>query len=120
MLPTDSKARKDIPVFRGCFMYFPDALAEIAKLSKKGNDKHNPGEPLHWSRDKSSDHADCIGRHLIDGGPEQDAVDPDDGELHATKLAWRALANLQVVLEKRRRVPPCIGHGVEGKWEIPQ
>lgn len=98
MLPTDSKERKEIPLARGCLDYFPDALAEVARLSKAGNDKHNPGEPLHWSRNKSSDHADCIARHLIERG----TVDPDDGFLHETKLAWRALALLQVALEKRR------------------
>jgi hypothetical protein len=81
----DSETRKEYPVFSGCLNYFPAALAEVSKLSKEGNDKHNPGEPLHWSRDKSNDHKDCIARHLMDG----DWVE----------LAWRALANLQVELE---------------------
>ena len=96
-LPTDSKVRKGIPMATGCIDYFPDALAAVAALSKAGNDKHNPGQPLHWSREKSSDHADCIARHLAERGK----VDPDDGFLHDVKLAWRALANLQVTLEKR-------------------
>lgn len=101
-LPTDSKARKDVPLFRGCVMYFPDALAAVAELSRKGNDKHNPGRPLHWSRAKSSDHADCIMRHLIDGGDDQTAIDDEDGILHAVKVAWRALANAQLAIETRR------------------
>jgi hypothetical protein len=96
MLPTDSKERKDVPLFSGCLAYFPDALAEVARLSKAGNDKHNPGQPLHWSRDKSNDHLDCIARHLVDAG----VVDPEDGFHHDTKIAWRALANLQLVLER--------------------
>lgn len=96
-LPTDSAARKDIPLARGCLDYFPDALAEVARLSQAGNDKHNPGQPLHWSREKSSDHADCIMRHLAERGK----VD-DDGFLHDVKVAWRALANLQLALEARR------------------
>lgn len=94
-LPTDSKARKGIPVVTGVLDYFPDAIAYVAMISKAGNDKHNPGEPLHWSRGKSNDHADCIGRHLIERG----TMDPDDGLRHTGKLAWRALALLQVELE---------------------
>lgn len=94
-LPTDSKERKDTPIYSGVLAYFPRALAEIAKLSKKGNDKHNPGEPLHWSRNKSTDHKDCIARHLLEAG----TIDPEDQEYHDTKLAWRALANLELLLE---------------------
>lgn len=98
-LPAESKARKNVPLARGCLDYFPDALAAVAELSQKGNDKHNPGEPLHWSREKSSDHADCIVRHLVDRG----TVDAEDGILHDVKVAWRALALAQLALEKRQR-----------------
>lgn len=108
MLPTDSKARKDIPLARGLIDYFPLALAEVARVSQAGNDKHNPGEPLRWSREKSSDHADCIVRHLVDRGK----VDPEDGFLHDAKVAWRALAMLQLALEKQ-----LIGEGTQAlRW----
>ena len=93
-LPTDSAVRKEVPIARGVLDYFPAALAEVAKLSKIGNDKHNPGQDLHWSRGKSSDHADCIMRHLTERG----TVDTD-GLLHDVKVAWRALAMLQEALE---------------------
>ena len=98
-LPNDSKARKDIPLARGCLDYFPDALAAVAELSRAGNDKHNPGQPLHWSREKSSDHADCIMRHLVDRGK----IDLEDGILHDVKVAWRALAMAQLALEKQAK-----------------
>lgn len=94
-LPTDSDARKHVPLATGVLDYFPDALAEVARLSKIGNDKHNPGQPLHWSRGKSDDHADCIMRHMIERGK----IDTD-GVLHDAKVAWRALAQLQLALEK--------------------
>jgi hypothetical protein len=94
-LPTDSAQRKALPLARGCLDYFPAALAAVAALSKAGNDKHNPGQPLHHSRGKSGDHADCIVRHLIDRG----TVDPEDGIRHSVKVAWRALALLQEELE---------------------
>jgi len=93
-LPTDSQERKDTPIFSGFMAYFPAAVAEVARLSKAGNDKHNPGEPMHWSRDKSNDHAGCIMRHLLEHGE----VD-DDGFSHTVKVAWRAMALLQEELE---------------------
>lgn len=105
-LPIESKARKDIPLARGCLDYFPDALAAVAELSRIGNEKHNPGQPLHWSKDKSNDHADCVMRHLADRG----TVDQEDGVRHSTKVAWRALALLQIELEAERAAKP--GGGV--------
>lgn len=94
VLPQEPQARKDLPVGGGVLDYFPAALAEIARVSKAGNDQHNPGQPLHWARGKSMDHWDCIVRH----GMERGTVDAD-GQLHSAKLAWRALALLQQELE---------------------
>lgn len=97
VLPADSKQRKDLPLARGLLDYFPAALAQVANLSRLGNEKHNPGEEMHHARGKSMDHADCILRHLMDRGE----LDPDDGILHDVKVAWRALAMLQEELERR-------------------
>lgn len=106
-----SAERKAQPIFSGVLLYFPDALAAVAELSKAGNDKHNPGQPLHWSRDKSNDHADCVARHLIDVGPDWTEVDHEDGILHAAKVAWRALALLQIAVERRRGPRPYVQPG---------
>ena len=95
ILPVDSAARKGVPLVSGLLDYFPAALAEIAQVSKAGNDKHNPGADLHWSREKSNDHADCLMRHLLERG----TLDAEDGLRHSAKLAWRALALLQLELE---------------------
>lgn len=103
-LPEASEARKHIPMATGLIDYFPNALAAVAALSKFGNDKHNPGEPLHWSRGKSNDHADCIARHLVDRGGH-DA----DGNRHSVQLAWRALALLEIELEEALGLPPSRG-----------
>lgn len=105
-LPPDSTVRKQTPIYSGVMAYFPLAIAALARVSFKGNEKHNPGEPLHWSREKSSDHTDSIARHLMDG----DGVD-EDGELHAVHLAWRALANAELALEKlaaKRDAKPAV------------
>lgn len=94
VLPTDSAARKAIPVATGCLDYFSSAIAEVAKVSKAGNEQHHPGEPLHWERGKSTDHADTLLRHLMERG----TLDTD-GQRHSAKVAWRALALLQEELE---------------------
>lgn len=96
-ISSGSTDRKRVPICSGVIDYFPAALAEVAKLSHVGNAKHNPGEPLHWARDKSTDHADCIARHLVDRG----LIDPDTGLSHSVEIAWRALAMLQEELEAK-------------------
>lgn len=98
MLPSDSKERKDTPIFSGVMNYFPLAIAYVARVSKVGNDKHNPGQALHWDKTKSTDHADCIARHLL----EHDKED-EEGILHAGYLAWRSLALLQTLLEAKQK-----------------
>jgi hypothetical protein len=95
---SDSKTREESPVVTGVLDYFPLALLELAKFSRWGNLKHNgPDAPLHWSRGKSTDHANKIGRHLLERG----TLDPDTGGTfsHSVGLAWRALALLQKELE---------------------
>lgn len=86
--------RKATPVYSGVLKYFPLALQEISRVSKVGNDQHNPGKPLHWDRSKSKDELDALTRHLLEAGTFD-----DDGQRHSAKLAWRALANLEKELE---------------------
>lgn len=96
-LPEASADRKKVPLFSGVMAYFPDALVELARLSKVGNDKHNPGGPLSWSRGKSNDHADCLMRHLLDHG----TMTMENGIefSHTAMMAWRGLAMLQMEME---------------------
>lgn len=95
ILPDDG-TREDFPLYDGLFAYFPAALCEVARWSVVGNRKHNPGEPLHWAREKSTDHENKIMRHLLDARAED-----KDGFVEAVALAWRALALCQTILEER-------------------
>jgi hypothetical protein len=98
-----SEERKKYPVKSGVFDYFRDALFRLARVSYDGNEKHNKGEPLHWSRGKSADHEDCAARHLLAYAPQ----DQDDAvEEHLANLAWRSLAELQLFLEKKYSIVP--------------
>lgn len=101
-ISTDSKERKGLPIVTGCLDYFPDALLAVAQLSVYGNDKHNPGQPLHWSKEKSNDHADCCVRHLLERGTLDYSYGRDKPIRHSAAAAWRALANLQIEIEQEK------------------
>ena len=103
-LPSEPSARKGFPLATGVIDYFPDALTAVAELSMAGNKQHNPGKPLHWDRTKSTDHSDTIIRHFVERGTT-DA----DGIRHSAKLAWRALALLQMELERELGLSPPRG-----------
>lgn len=93
-LPADPAERKKFPVASGVLNYFPDALVAVARVSYEGNQQHNPGEPLHWARGKSMDQDDTLIRHFLERGGRD-----TDGQRHTAKLAWRALALLQLEIE---------------------
>lgn len=93
-----AQQRKRMPVYSGVMQYFPDALLAVSECSMAGNNQHHENKPLHWDRNKSNDHLDCLARHLIDA----DKID-DDGIAHLTKVAWRALAALQIYLEDNNK-----------------
>jgi hypothetical protein len=52
---------------------------------------------LHWAREKSTDEADALVRHLLHAGTMD-----SDGVRHTAKVAWRALALLQKEIERER------------------
>lgn len=111
-LPDSATERKQFPVASGVLDYFPDALAAISRISWAGNEQHNPGQPLHWARSKSSDEADAMMRHFLMRG----SVD-NDGMRHTAKMAWRALALLQKEMEAEATKPhrcDVSGNAVEG------
>jgi hypothetical protein len=85
LFPEDSAERKTYPLYSGLLAYFPSALAAVARHSHAGNEKHNPGQPLHHDRAKSGDELDAMARHMMEG----DYVG----------MAWRALSHLQKHLE---------------------
>lgn len=97
-LPTDAAKRKEYPLATGCLDYFPLALVEVAHVSFVGNQQHNPGQPLYWDRNKSTDEADAMLRHFKERGTYD-----GDGLRHSAKAAWRALAFLQKELEKDQK-----------------
>ncbi len=100
ILPEHSETRKTYPVYTGVMRYFPLALLEVANLSFVGAKKHSPDSSVRWVRGKSGDHLDCLLRHLAEhsSGIEYDT----DGVRQLAKVAWRALAQLQTVIEEEQ------------------
>ena len=109
-LPEDADTRNQYPMAEGLLDYFPNALAEVSRLSHLATQQHHPDQPMHWDRDKSTDHANKILRHLVDRGK----VD-DKGLRHSAMVAWRALAMLQEELEKETGAPLSRASRTKGK-----
>lgn len=99
-LPDDVAKRNEYPMAGGLLDYFPNALAEVSRLSYIATQQHHSDKPMHWDRSKSRDHRSKIMRHLIDTG----TVD-DKGMRHSAMVAWRALALLQEELEEQEGYP---------------
>lgn len=106
-----AQERKQRPMFRGLFKYFPAALEAVSYVSHVGNEQHNPGQELHWDKTKSADNADALLRHLKEyaEGKKTDT----DGIPVLSKVAWRALAVLETEIEKEKHansyISPKIG-----------
>jgi hypothetical protein len=100
-LPEGQEERNQMLLFDGFMAYFPNAMAEVAKLSYAATKQHHPDQPMHWDRSKSTDHLNKIGRHMIDAGKLD-----DKDQRHSAALAWRAMANLQEELERDLGLPP--------------
>jgi len=86
-----AEERKMIPLYRGLFCYFPDALVEVAKQSVKGNLQHHPDSlDIWWDKSKSKDELDALLRHMLEGD--------------WAAMAWRALAHLQRQLDEQTHI----------------
>jgi Domain of unknown function (DUF5664) len=114
VLPQTVEDRKDIPLASGVWDYFTSALVAVARVSKTGNDQHNPGQPLFWDREKSGDEDDALMRHFLERGDFD-----KDGHRHRAKVAWRALAGLQKELELMEGAPLPRGAVPPHKREVP-
>jgi hypothetical protein len=107
-LPTDYNERKSLPLWDFMFKYFPDAWLEVVRVAVAGNNQHNPGEPLHWAREKSTDQLNTAFRHQFDYGLGT-KVDTD-GCYHLAKAIWRLSAQLQLDIEGQRNVSSPANH----------
>jgi hypothetical protein len=92
---------KDDRIATGVVDYFPNALAAVGRHSRLGNEKHNPGEEMHWAFDKSTAHADAAMSHFAQRGQ----IDPETGEDYDVGALWRMLAMVETRLLKEGAKP---------------
>lgn len=104
MLPTKYNERKKWQLWTFLTQYFPDAFLAVVDVAIKGNEQHNPGEPLHWAREKSTDQLNTAMRHAWDHstGVTKDS----DNCYHLAKAIWRLSAELQLHIEKENEQRP--------------
>jgi len=92
--------RKGQPVYTGVLKYFPDAIKYIGHVSLVGGKQYGQDETnIFWDRDNTSVNEDALVRHLIDHSKNPKDT---DGVYHLGKVAWRALAALQEMLEENK------------------
>lgn len=81
------------------FRKFPRAIQAVAAISKAGDEKHNGSVRSYLSIENGhQEFSEAMVRHIFDEiieGP----VDPEGGVLHAARIAWAALARLEIHLE---------------------
>jgi hypothetical protein len=74
----------------------------VSMLSLRADRKHSPDADPNdmtrprWVKAKSADHGDCLIRHQMDIGEQ----DPENGMDYAVAVAWRALAQLQTMVDQ--------------------
>lgn len=103
-LPTEYNERKKWQLWTFLTKYFPDAFLAVVDVAIKGNDQHNPGQPMHWAREKSADQMNTALRHMWDH--EQGETKDIDGAYHLAKAIWRLSAELQLLIERENEQRP--------------
>lgn len=89
--------RKTLPLYSGVFNFFPNALAEVSRVSVAGAAQRGKDELFFDESVTVEQHADSMLRHLADCGAHD-----TDGVRHSAKVAWRALALLQREINEER------------------
>ena len=133
-LPTDDKARKNLPLFQQLVRYFPKTLREVTKVSVVNNVRYNPErEPadINWNRGKSPDQFGSAFRHMLErtvDGKIYDYVDPEVAKRTGieriyvlAQAVWRLSAACEEeieAMEREQRAPQ--GTCGEPKKEIPR
>lgn len=96
------------PVYRGVAVLFPRALAEVARVSKYGADKHEKrmGDRGYLIVPEADTvYVEAEMRHILAEVISGEVNVRDGGLLHKAQKAWNALADLEVLLVKISQRP---------------
>lgn len=83
-------------VIKGFIEYFPNAIAEVARVSEFGAIKYDWGN---WKfvNNGVNRYTEALGRHLL----ASEETDPESALLHAAHIAWNAMARLELILKEK-------------------
>ena len=111
MLPTNDEERKKIRL-SAIFTLFPKACVALAKHIKAGADKWCGGQ-LRWDRTKSPEELESLLRHVFEQVQNPTCVET------AKAIAWRAMANLEKVIEASELASPVPECDTIGRANLP-
>jgi hypothetical protein len=123
ILPRDDKQRKMLPIFKMITGYFPKALREVTRVCVANNVRYNPDrkpQDINWARGKSTDQLGSLFRHILEAQeglvfeelpPEVQAACGEgfDKVYVLAEAAWRALAALELEIEKQEAMAVPVG-----------
>lgn len=93
-----------VDLLRGCIKYFPAALEAVAHVSELGARKY---AWMGWRTvpDGVRRYGAALARHLVydDFATDSGPGGLGDEVLHASQVAWNALARLELILEEKRK-----------------
>lgn len=107
-LPPDNHPdRKEFDPFNGCLAFFPDALAEVARISTTAGRKYNNGHTA-WHVEKGGDRHASLGRHALDiakmrgklGEPGWADKHGEEAIVAYAAAIWDLCAPLQQLIER--------------------
>lgn len=83
-------------VVQGFMRQFPNAIAEVARVSEFGAMKYEWGNWrfVHAGVER---YTEALGRHLL----ATDEIDSESDLLHAAHTAWNAMARLELILKEK-------------------
>lgn len=86
------------PVSQGVLNYFPRALRAVSMVSLVGAKKY-AWKGWESVPDGVNRYSDALGRHLL-AETIEGPIDSDTQQLHASQVAWNALARLELILRE--------------------
>jgi hypothetical protein len=111
VLPTNDEERKKIRL-SAIFTLFPKACVALAKHIKAGADKWCGGQ-LRWDRTKSPEELESLLRHVFEQVQNPTCIET------AQAIAWRAMANLEKVIEASELASPVPECDTIGRANLP-
>ena len=102
LIPEDDEERAKYPIGTYTTEYCPNAIVALARHSFEANEKHNPGEEIHWAKEKSVGSINRVFRHLFEFAWHHARGERRKAKYHITAAAWRINELLERYITKMK------------------